>query len=113
MCDEGDGSATVLDRRFLVARKAHRCIGCNETIAAGERYHIDVCAWEGTVDRFKHCARCWAMIEALWKRNRDNGEGYLAVDFTLDCGEVWRSPPDDVAALAFALPQDFANEGTR
>jgi hypothetical protein len=44
------------------------------------------------------------MVEALWKRNREAGEGWLAVDLNLNCGEVWRDPPEDVAALAFLLP---------
>lgn len=107
MCDNDLDCAKTLDRRWVIARKQHRCMACRETIVKGQRYHIDASLWEGSVANHRHCARCWEMIEALWKRGRESGEYGTIVDFDLNCGEIWRDPPDEVAALAFALPSDF------
>jgi hypothetical protein len=41
------------------------------------------------------------MCEALWKQL--DGD---CIELTLDCGEVWNSPPPEVEALAFETPAD-------
>lgn len=103
MCDDyDDGDGTVLVRRFITARKEHRCFARDERIAVGARYHRDTAAHDGTVSSFVHCTRCWAIVEALWS------QGMRYVDFDLNCGDTWEDPPDHVAALAFALPGEVS-----
>jgi predicted nucleic acid-binding Zn ribbon protein len=106
MCDWADEFATNLMRVYRVARKRHYCRACGEAIEPGQRYHVDSNVFDGNVSTWKHCARCWAMIEVLWERNRLTGDWGATVDFELNCGEVWRDPPPEIAALAFALPGD-------
>lgn len=101
MCDIDEPDYPLKDvwRR---ARKEHTCYACRETIARTHVYH-----YSSGIDRdgepydYKHCARCWKIFEALWA---DTSEG---VQWDLDCGEVWEDPPDQVAALAFALPGEI------
>jgi len=99
MCDFDEPSVD-LGRKWRKARKAHVCFACHEPISPGHYYHHSVMIFDGGIDVYKHCARCWMMIEALWA---ETGE---AVEFGLDCGETWEDPPDDVAALAFMTPEE-------
>ncbi len=101
MCDD-DITSKNLQRRYLVARKPHACYACGEAITAGSRYHFDVEICDGSLQSFKHCVRCWKMVEALWRT------GIHWVDFSLACGEIWDDPPPEVAALAFALPGEVS-----
>lgn len=98
MCDDDSYANANLQRRFVTARKQHECYSCDEAIGVGHRYHLDINAAEGRITVTKHCLRCWAMVEALWKR------GVPWVSYDLNCGELWEGPPPEVAALAFALP---------
>jgi hypothetical protein len=88
------------------ARKEHACDGCKEAgrIKANDKYHVISGIWDGQPHRFKHCARCWNLLQEIIH------EGAEAVDLTLDCGMSWEeafgSLPDSVAALAFQLPRD-------
>lgn len=107
MCDyDGDGADVVLRSAFVTARKVHKCFACRERIKAGDRYHIEQGKWDGEFTTYKHCLRCWSMVQALWRI-----KGLTFVEFGLDCGEIWDDPPESVAALAFALPGD-ALEGS-
>jgi hypothetical protein len=87
-----------LDARWSKARKPHECCACAEAIGVGDVYHVTTllnasgCRYDRYVKAVKHCARCYAMIEALWKR------GVKVVDL--------ESPPDNVAELAFWRPGD-------
>ncbi len=51
---------TTVSRSYPVARKAHRCTGCDATIRIGERYHrwtAAISISEGLATA-KECARC-------------------------------------------------------
>jgi hypothetical protein len=104
MCDEeAEYTCPVWDEVDRVARKEHACSGCGETIKPGHQYRRTaiLASRKGGWSTWRHCRRCAAMIDAL--------RPYLDECFTtevldLDCGEVWKNPPDDVAALAFVLP---------
>lgn len=95
-----------LDSRWSKARKEHACCACEEAIRAGDAYHVTTllydrgCKYDRYVETAKHCARCYTMIEALWKR------GVKVVDLKLDCGELWETPPEEIASLAFWRPGD-------
>ena len=107
MCDYDGEHPEFESRTWRTARKQHTCCACAETVRPGDRYHITAGRWDGQMETYKHCARCWGVCEALWK------EGSSWIDFHLNCGETWESafeedPPAEVAALAFALPRDFA-----
>lgn len=104
MCDEWDGAdyepPGFRDDTSPRARKPHRCIACHEAIQPGHRYHRTVEHQEGEIRTYRHCLRCWAMIEALDRR------GVEFVDWDLNCGEVWQDPPVEVAELAFLAPEE-------
>lgn len=98
MCDDWSDGPSAWSERYRVARKEHHCCACRETIRVGDRYHYASGVWDGSGGSFKHCLRCWAMLEAL--------EGKIeGAVLTLDCGEDWTKTigelPEDVAALAF------------
>lgn len=101
-----------LDARWSVARKQHECCACHEAIRVGDRYHVSTllnergCKYDRYVEKAKHCARCYAIIEALWKN------GAKVVELGLDCGKLWDQPPDEVAALAFWRPGDEVPQTT-
>lgn len=105
MCD-ASREMRKLESRWSRARKPHTCRACAEAIEVGDTYHVTTllnesgCRYDRYVETVKHCARCYSMIEALWRR------GVKVVAFGLDCGEVWESPPEEVAALAFWRPGD-------
>lgn len=95
MCyDDFEGEDLSSD--WHCARKAHRCFACRETIRPGDSYHSTVQLYEGKLNQFKHCARCWAMAEAILEKNG-------SVQWDLHCGETWQEnfgpPPDPIAAL--------------
>jgi len=46
------------------------------------------------------------MVKAIESRPEYEG----GIDLHLNCGETWENPPEDVAALAFALPKDFEEQ---
>lgn len=89
-----------------VARKAHACDACGETIPAGATYFRVRWAWEGHIEGCKRCMRCQALHEHL----RDLGRGETWPAEQLDCGESyqdhWGKVPDEIQALAFWLPGD-------
>ena len=107
MCDLDGEWPEFESRLWRTARKEHTCCACDETIPPRVRYHITTGRWDGRFESHKHCERCWKICEALW------ASGVEWIDFTLACGETWESafeegPPEHIAALAFALPQDFS-----
>ncbi len=98
MCDLDDENGPTASKEvWQNARKPHKCHACKETIRVGDRYHVLSGIWDGTPRSFKHCARCWTMLEEL-------PEG---AQLDLNCGQIWESPPDHIAALAFALPGEI------
>lgn len=107
MCDDDYYGHAFQTRRWVKARKAHRCsaVDCDINIRPGDLYHeFSVCTERGDrPERYRHCARCWAICEALWK------DGAHAIDLELDCGETWesaeRSGPEP-GHLAFMTADD-------
>lgn len=105
LVEDSDGHAELFRERRPVARKPHKCHACGETIRSGDRYARVFFVWEGEPDTVKRCMRCEKIHAHLV--DRGNGDTYPAE--RLDCGESYQDhwgedPPDEIAALAFALP---------
>jgi hypothetical protein len=102
VCDDWDDGEPpdVWVREWRRARKEHECCACAEAIRAGERYHLTRQLFEGSWDEWKHCARCWAICEALWASGRDS------IEYGLNCGELWERPPPEVERLAFLTREE-------
>lgn len=95
MCDVDMDGVAVEHSAELTARKEHRCYGCSETIRPGDKHRRTAQLVDGEWSTYRHCRRCWAMLEALL------AEGHESVQWDLNCGEVWENPPPEIAALAF------------
>jgi hypothetical protein len=102
VCDYDD-TGYEITREWRRARKPHACFACGETVRVGDRYHVVIDVSDG-LRVYRHDARCWSIIEALWSA------GAEAVMWDLNCGESWEENfgdlPDDVAALAFMTPDE-------
>jgi len=102
MCElDEDNAPTACTTEWRTARKSHRCCACRETITARVRYHYMSGIWNGAPETFKHCARCWMLLEEIEAHNGDGAQ------LDLNCGELWENPPEHIAALAFALPGEI------
>lgn len=102
MCSLYDCDGAAFETRtWRRARKAHECYACDDPVRAGDRYHVTSSKDDGEIETYKHCARCWSMIEALW------ASGVEAVQWNLNCGETFEDPPDDMAELAFLTPDEM------
>lgn len=110
MCDSADQCA-IWDVTYPKARKVHSCDACPEPIEPGHRYARTASLYDGHWDGMKHCLRCSAIFKAIQDKNWDDGQGVVAIDPGLDCGESWvdlfGEPPPAVAALAFMLPGEI------
>ena len=103
-CADDDGPS-AFTMRVRKARKEHACNACHEAIPKGHRYSYQSGVWDGSPDSFHICLRCRAIQQALEDKNH-------TFQLTLDCGHDWQEvfeeePPDDIAALAFALPGEM------
>lgn len=83
-------------------------MACPDTIEPGHRYSATSQLFDGSWSDYKHCLRCWAMLNAIMAANPGS---YIQWD--LGCGYSWqdtfgKDPPPEVAALAFALPGEIA-----
>lgn len=111
MCDIADGHCDVYVEVGRIARKEHRCMACRERIAPGQHYTVTRSLYDGRWQNWKHCDRCLEMLNAILKQDR---YGDMAVDPALNCGTLWEDAfgdvPEDVQALAFAIPSDFATQ---
>ncbi len=100
-CEDAGEYNDFQPETFFRARKEHQCDACHETIRRGDRYLRTNIGYEGAISTYKHCLRCNAIAQALWK----HGAG--TIDMNLNCGHTWEENellgklPDDVAALAF------------
>lgn len=56
-------SDAILATEHPKARKAHRCIWCGGSIAAGETYTRQQLVWEGTPQSNKYHADCFDSID--------------------------------------------------
>jgi hypothetical protein len=105
---EIDGYYDVYAETYPRAAKDHTCDACNETIPAGHHYARVSVVYEGTANTHKRCFRCQRLHVHL--RGLEPGE--LWPDERLDCGEGYEEhwggePPAEIAALAFALPEEL------
>lgn len=90
------------------ARKAHECDACGERIGPGVTYWRVFVVFDGSAEAHKRCNRCQAIHVHL--RSLDPGRRWP--DERLACGldyeDEWGDLPEEIAALAFALPGDEA-----
>jgi hypothetical protein len=110
-----------IDERYAVYRetlrcaaKEHRCDACKEPIAKGHRYYVVTWIFEREADGVKRCLRCQTIHEHL----RHVGESDMWPDEKLNCGEEYEEhwgcpPPDEIAALAFATPQELQTRASQ
>lgn len=85
------------------ARKNHECCACDDGIRHGELYHYQSQLDDGSWQTWKHCARCWAICNALW------AAGAEVIELELNCGEVWDDhfePDPEVERLAFLTREE-------
>jgi hypothetical protein len=104
MCDDDYDCSEPIASEWRRARKEHRCFACHEAIRPGDRYHFEAQKYD-EFETFKHCARCWAIANAILSA------GAESVRWDLNCGVSWEEafgaePPDEVAALAFMTPDE-------
>lgn len=96
-------------RLIRKSRVTHKCDACSETIPIGSSYTKVTKIFDGIVERIRRCVRCELIYEHLRGLPRDYDE---FIDDRLACGHTYEErhgcpPPEDVASLAFALPDDF------
>lgn len=120
MSEYSEGTYDVYDERERKARVEHRCDACGETIRVGDKYMRVACIVESEVSTVVRCLRCQTihkhLREKCWEMAREHGDQMWPRE-RLDCGleyrEEWdRDPPEDIAALAFALPDEMQRGGT-
>jgi hypothetical protein len=105
-----DETYAVYDERHVRARKPHRCDACEETIERGHRYWRIGIVWDGA-RTVRRCERCQAMhqhLRTLCLGSYDD----MWPDERLRCGTDYRrewdrDPPAEIAALAFATPEEM------
>jgi predicted RNA-binding Zn-ribbon protein involved in translation (DUF1610 family) len=100
-----DETYDVYEERTHRARKPRTCNACEQPIDAGEKYVAVFIVFDGDREALSRCARC----QTIHLHLRKKGDGEMWPDEKLDCGEDYEehwgeAPPDEVAALAFALP---------
>jgi len=103
MCEDYDGSEPIVDA-WRRARKEHKCFACGESIHQGDVYHFTA-QKDDEFCTFKHCARCWALGQAIIDAGADSWQ------YDLRCGVSWQEafgeePPDEVARLAFMTREE-------
>lgn len=104
MCIDDYGSeGDFQTETWRTARKARRCCACGETITAGHRYHRTSGKWDGRMDTFDHCARCWRVVLLLSAERAWTDE---LVDLLLDCGEIYEGDDPRMYELAFATADE-------
>jgi hypothetical protein len=105
VCEADDYGVEPLVEVSPRARKEHRCFACKEAIRPGDRYRKVIQIYDGEFEIFKHCLRCWRLMNAILDA------GAETVQWDLNCGTSWekafeRPIPDEVAALAFMTPDE-------
>jgi hypothetical protein len=100
MIDSGDGYATVLDERHLVARKPHKCGECYRVIEKGETYLREVTAFEREMSTHKTCSHCQVVRDWLF----DECGGWVWTAIREDIREhAYDGYPMDVIRLAVGM----------
>lgn len=101
----------VHDEERRVAGKTHRCDACHDPITKGHAYVRFFGVWDGMAESVKRCLRCQKIFEHLVEKGRSSD---MFPAQRLDCGETYQDhwgeePPDEIAALAFALPGEVTS----
>ena len=104
-CDE---EYAVYSETYPRANKDHRCDACRETIPAGHYYARVSVIYDHQAKTYKRCFRCQRIHVHL----RGLGGYEMWPDERLNCGEEYATewggePPEEIAALAFALPEEL------
>ena len=63
-CDSSDGPE-FMTTRYLVARKAHKCIECGKRVKIGQKYQRVAGVWDKEFDSFATCLHCAALRNAF------------------------------------------------
>lgn len=104
MCDSGEFDNEFESHEQVRARKQHQCFACREVIRPGDRYSRTVNKSDGEFTMFRHCLRCWAIMDALLSA------GAESVQYDLNCGTEYEDAfgpiPDALARLAFLTPDE-------
>jgi hypothetical protein len=108
MSHQTEGTYDVYEEIGRTARKPRRCSACNETIRPGNKYIYVAMLYDGEWSNVTRCLRCQRIHDHLKSRCRDSHD-QLWPNERLNCGEsyqaIWEEdPPEEIAALAFALP---------
>jgi hypothetical protein len=108
-----DDSYTVYSENQVRARKDHTCQACWECIPKGTPYWRITWVFDRSAGGVKRCVRCQAIHLHLRKLCREK-DYEMWPDEQLACGlkyeDEWGDLPDEIAALAFALPTDAIPE---
>lgn len=62
-CD--DEAPEFFNKRFVCAKKEHKCCECGKTITAGAEYEYVSGKWDGSFGSFKSCIKCSDLRGAL------------------------------------------------
>jgi hypothetical protein len=109
MSYSADEQYDVYHETQVTARKEHPCSACVEAIPPRTSYWRVTWVFDGSAGGVKRCNRCQAIHKHLRKlcaaRDYD-----LWPDERLNCGltyeDEWGDLPEEIEALAFALPTD-------
>lgn len=71
MCDCDCEYPEFFIDKWVKARKAHRCGECRRTIKAADTYYRVTGKWDGEVNSFVQCGRCFNVKKALEARYKD------------------------------------------
>jgi len=58
MCCYDSEGPTLLEEKYITARKLHTCCECGSEISPGEKYQRTKGLWGGSWDTFKTCETC-------------------------------------------------------
>jgi len=94
------------------AIEAIKCSCCGIGIRVGDYYHRTMFISEARWFTIRRCAPCQKIYEHLLKKRNESKAWDMAIDLWLDCGEEYEDewgepPPPEIAALAFALPNEI------
>lgn len=103
-------SADVYSESVRRARKEHDCCACGETIRVGDYYHVIAIVYDSSVRSYKRCERCQRIH--LHLRTLPDVFDEVWPDERLSCGTDYEDhwgckPPPEIAALAFATPDEM------
>lgn len=107
MSCEADAMSQCCSTARRRARKQHECCACEIPILPGDRYVETTGVWDGQPSRFRHCLRCFAIVDALSSKS-----DVECVQLDLRCGDTWDDPPPEVARLAFLTHDEIQQLAT-